>query len=72
MNTTSLSRPDTLLTREAAAAYLGVLPQTLAVWHSTGRYSLKVVKVGRSVRYRQRDLDAWIEKRTVSHSGEAL
>ena len=72
MTVSTLSRPDTLLTREAAAAYLGVLPQTLAAWHSTGRYSLPVIKVGRSVRYRQRDLDTWIEHRVQTHSGQSL
>ena len=41
----SVSSP--LLTREQAAQYLGVKPQTLSVWHSTGRYPLPVVKVGR-------------------------
>ena len=53
-----------LLTREQAAAYLGVKPQTLAVWHCTGRYGLPVVKVGRLVRYRQQDLDAFLARRT--------
>jgi excisionase family DNA binding protein len=53
------------MNREDAAAYIGVRPQTLAVWCVTGRYGLKMVKVGRSVRYRQSDLDAWLERRTV-------
>ena len=50
-----------LLNREQAAAYLGVSPRTLAVWKSTGRYDLPVVKLGRRiVRYRKSDLDAFI------------
>lgn len=57
--------PSGLMNREDAAAYIGVRPQTLAVWCVTGRYGLKMVKVGRSVRYRQSDLDAWLERRTV-------
>lgn len=57
--------PSKLLTREQAAAYLGLQIQTLAVWAITGRYGLPMVKVGRSVRYRQTDLDAWLERRTV-------
>jgi excisionase family DNA binding protein len=54
-----------LLTRREAAEYLGVRPGTLAVWHCTGRYRLPVVKVGRAVRYRLADLDAWLAARTV-------
>jgi excisionase family DNA binding protein len=54
-----------LLTRREAAAYLGVRPETLAVWHCTGRYRLPVVKVGRAVRYRLADLEAWLAARTV-------
>lgn len=49
-----------LLTRREAAAYLGVAEQTLAVWKCTGRRSLPFVKIGRLVRYRQADLDAFI------------
>lgn len=51
--------------RGQAAEYLDVKPQTLAIWAVTGRYGLPYVKVGRSVRYRQSDLDAWLDRRTV-------
>ena len=54
-----------LLTRNEAAEFLGVKPQTLATWHITGKYGLPVVKVGRSVRYRLADLERWISERTV-------
>ena len=57
--------PDDLLTRPQAADYIGVKPQTLAVWHTTQRYGLPAIKVGRLVRYRRRDLDRWLEERTV-------
>jgi excisionase family DNA binding protein len=57
--------PKKLLTREEAAQYLGVKPQTLAAWHVTGKYSLPLVKVGRSVRYRSVDLEKWLAARTV-------
>jgi excisionase family DNA binding protein len=49
-----------LLTRREAATYLGVAEQTLAVWKCTGRRSLPFVKIGRLVRYRKVDLDAFI------------
>jgi excisionase family DNA binding protein len=54
-----------LLTRKEAAEYMGVRPETLAVWHCTRRYKLPVVKVGRSVRYRLADLERWLAARTV-------
>jgi excisionase family DNA binding protein len=61
-----------LLTREEAATYLGVRPQTLAMWHANGRYSLRCVKVGRLVRYRKADLDQWLASRTAVSSGANL
>jgi excisionase family DNA binding protein len=55
-----------LLTRREAAAYLGVTPETLAVWASTRRYPLRFVKIGRLSKYRKSDLDAFITSRTIS------
>jgi excisionase family DNA binding protein len=52
-----------LLSRKEAAKYLGVAPRTLAVWKSTKRYPLPVVKVGRLAKYRKSDLDAFISAR---------
>lgn len=49
-----------LLSRSEAANYLGIKGQTLAVWASTKRYGLAFIKVGRSVKYRPEDLDAFI------------
>jgi hypothetical protein len=41
-----------LMTRREAAAYLGVSEMTLAIWKSTGRYSLQVYKIGRLAKYK--------------------
>jgi excisionase family DNA binding protein len=57
-------QPDTLTTQEAAE-YLGVSAQTLSIWRCTKRYPLTYIKVGRLVRYRQRDLDAFLVSRTI-------
>ncbi len=54
-----------LLSRKEAAAYLGVTPETLAVWHCTKRYQLAVVKIGRLCKYKRSDLDAFIANRTI-------
>jgi hypothetical protein len=55
--------PAGLLNTAQAAAYLGREPQTLRKWRSLGegpRFSGR----GRGVRYRLRDLDAWIDANT--------
>lgn len=48
------------LTRSEAAHYLGVTPQTLANWASTGKVQIPHYKVGRKVIYFQSDLDAYL------------
>lgn len=55
----------TLRTPEQAAEFLVVEVQTLAVWRSTRRYDLPFTKIGRAVRYKQSDLDRFVESRTV-------
>jgi predicted DNA-binding transcriptional regulator AlpA len=54
--------PEPLLDRKRAARYLCVSPGTLAVWDCTKRYDLKPIKIGRSVRYRLSDLNAFLEQ----------
>jgi excisionase family DNA binding protein len=56
---------------EQAAQMLGVTAGTLAVWRSTRRYPLKFVRIGRKVRYRTADLEAFITDRTVSGIDES-
>ncbi len=58
------SAPDARLAENEAAAYLGVKPTTLQIWRSTKRYPLAYIKVGRLVRYRLSDLDAFLAQRT--------
>lgn len=60
-----------LLDEKQAASVLNVKPGTLSVWRSTGRYSIPFVKVGRSVRYRLSDLNAWLESRTQTNGATA-
>lgn len=53
---------DRLLTPHETAARLGLSnADTLAVWRCTKRYPLPWVKIGASVRYRERDVEAFIE-----------
>lgn len=54
-----------LLTREQAAEYLGIATSTLANWACTKKFNLPYFRVGRSVRYRKSDLDAFVQSGEV-------
>lgn len=66
----SIAPPTTLLTTVEAAAYLKQKPSTMEQhrWQGTGP---RFVKLGRSVRYRQSDLDAFLEARIFGSTTEA-
>jgi excisionase family DNA binding protein len=51
---------DVLYTREQAAEFLNLKPQTLAAWAMTGR-GPAFCKMGRAVRYRRSVLEAYVE-----------
>jgi excisionase family DNA binding protein len=53
-----------LLTTPQAAHILGIKPNTLENWRCTKRVLVPHVKVGRSIRYRQADLQKFIEDRS--------
>lgn len=60
---------DRLLTRDEAAERLGIRPGTLAQWHCTKREPRPpVVMIGtRTIRYRESELEAFIERQTERH-----
>jgi len=63
---------DPLYDRVQAAQYLGdIRPATLATWASTHRYNLPFIRVGRKIRYRRSDLDAFIASRREGGTQEA-
>jgi hypothetical protein len=59
-----------LFSRKEAAEYLGISPQTLAIWSCSGRYQLPMVKVGRLSKYKRGDLDSFLARRTQSFDGD--
>jgi excisionase family DNA binding protein len=63
--------PDAIFDPIQAAQYLGIDTGTLAVWRCTGRYALPFIKVGRKVRYRISDLNAWLASRTQANGATA-
>lgn len=66
-----VERNPKLLDDKQAAEYLTVSAGTLSVWRSTGRYALPFIKVGRMVRYRVVDLDAWLDARARDNGATA-
>ncbi len=68
---TALS-PGDILTPAQVANLLGVKVQTLAVWRCTGRHNLPFVLVGSLPRYRRADVEAWIDNRTVTNTGQLV
>lgn len=52
-----------LLSPQEVSAILGVTVQTLAVWRATKRYPLQYVKSGGRVRYRENDVEEFINSR---------
>lgn len=52
---------ETLMRPEEVATALKVEVETLNVWRCTKRYPLPYVKIGRCVRYRASDVQAFIE-----------
>lgn len=55
--------PNLPLTTEQAAELLGLKRTTLEAWRCRGG-GPQFIKLGRAVRYRQADLEEWIESRT--------
>jgi excisionase family DNA binding protein len=64
-------RQSKLMDTEDAAQYIGVTTRTLEVWRCTRRYCIPYLKVGRCVRYRQSELDAWLDSCAVGGNADA-
>ena len=61
-NTSKHLNTNILMNRKGAAEFLGVKEHTLAVWAISNRYNLPYIKVGRLVKYRMSDLEAFLER----------
>ncbi len=62
MTETTTQTPTPLLTMSEAAAYLGISKSTLAHHRSAGQPTPPAIRIGGAVRYRTRDIDAWLEQ----------
>lgn len=54
---------DKLLSADELAELVGVPPKTLADWRTRG-IGPAYVRIGRHVRYRPADVEAWLQSRT--------
>lgn len=59
--------PDQMLTEHEAAKILCQSVRTLQKWRVTG-FGPEFFKIGRSVRYRRREVLDWIESRRRAHT----
>jgi excisionase family DNA binding protein len=55
-----------MMTVEAVAEYLGVPVATVYAWNSRG-LSPKRYRVGKYVRYRRTDVEAWIDQQAAAN-----
>lgn len=62
--------PDALLTEAEAARLLSLSVRSLQGWRVKRSDGPAFVKCGRAVRYRRRDLVAWMERNTVRSTGD--
>ena len=60
--------PISLLTVDQAAIYLGLARSTLNKWRCHGG-GPTFIKMGRAVRYRQKDLEGFLDKRASTSTG---
>lgn len=58
-----------LMTEKAAAEYLGISIRTLQAWRVRGG-GVRFVKMGKAVRYRPQDLEAWVEAHMCGSTSE--
>ena len=59
-----------LMDENETAERLGLSPRTLQAWRVRGG-GPQYVKIGRSVRYDPRVIDAWLEARLFAHTASA-
>jgi len=62
-----MAKDQAFLNTRQAAEFLGMQPQTLDAWRCRG-CGPRFVKLGRAVRYRRADLDAWVESRVRANT----
>lgn len=62
--------PDRLVLIDEMAKRVGVSVDTARYWHATG-YGPKGARIGRRLKYRESDIDAWINEQFSKDSAPA-
>lgn len=62
--TTTDTQPEPLVTAKTVAAFLGLTTAALDRWRYRNETPFPVYKVGRNVRYRLSEVDAWVRSQT--------
>lgn len=57
------------MTRDEAAAYIGVTAGTMRTWAWSGRHKIPYYRHAWRVYYRRSDLDRWLESQRREHAG---
>ena len=63
--------PPALLDTEQCAEYLGLAVRTLQNWRVLGTSDLPFLRVGRSVKYDRREIEAWLNSRRFRSTAAA-
>lgn len=58
---------EKLYTIDDVATILGIKKQTLRLWACKDKYGLKYCKIGGLIRFRPKDIQAFINKSVVKH-----
>lgn len=64
-------KPEPLLTEIQAAELLNLSTRTLQAWRIKGG-GPRFLKLGRAIRYRQADLNGWLETRALAHTSTEM
>jgi excisionase family DNA binding protein len=72
MATTKIAAPtdDRLLTARDVAQFLGIPMATLYSWRTRG-IAPRAVRVGKHLRFRRADVDAWVDQHVDDRAGAA-
>jgi predicted DNA-binding transcriptional regulator AlpA len=62
----STATEDPLRDPAHTAQRLGVTRNALAMWRCSQRYQLPFIKIGRLIRYRESDIQAFLHRHTVA------
>lgn len=71
LSLSTLNAPIPLMEERAVAEYLGVKRKTVQNWRLVGG-GPKFIRVGRSIRYRFEDIQAWLALREASSTSEYI